>query len=692
MTRVMLLSWYQAAIITLDEWNLCLCLLLQPVSLRHEEVTMFTSLMKSHGVYLLIVGLFLILANRATAQTDETILVHSKCESRNLTVSAGSPSSGEVEFRYKGNASGIPVGLDRSNKRTISKINDYFKASATTGDEAVVAVCNGTTLFDEITAFLYSCPSNPVGFGYPIDCSRITASSSLIRASAGGSVSLPDGTHLEIPPGALAVDTQISLFGVPLDLVQDPSLLAMVEISPDGLQLQKSGTLTFNYDPTLLSPSDDALAYSFDRSAPPLIFGPELSITEPLGIVASDQALGILSANITHFSSFFANKTAHAELVTEIPLQFLRKGDILIQLSNCGNQCDFSPGHAAMYLGTKDPLADASDGSTIIEAGGGPVQFSLPTGLPSDFGSGSSAAFSFNKDYMGARTPTNHAMVDTERTTIAQFAISKIGTPYSLIGFLNNSGETCSGLVAQSYFKAGISLGLTSPATLQRAAATTPWGIMHSTTPVQNITVNVGTSVVVPVKAMVGIFTTSTFPLRVYQRNPGGTSITASNLPGGATFLPNGVGGETFSWTPAPSDAGKLFSIQFTATGPFSGTVSNQLNVLVPAPVKFSLLSAACVAGGGEFTFSVTGFVGSSFGYSFCPVINTCGSWSLGFDGFCNVCIRQPADDVTTTISFTTNFVGTAIFAAENGGPLCTPALSPACFVTQSNLPNPCGP
>jgi hypothetical protein len=651
--------------------------------------------MKFHVIFLFVIGLTIVSTNCAVAQTDETVLTHSKCESRNLTVSAGNTSSSDVVFRYKGNASGIPVGLDRSNTRTISKINDYFRTSTSSGDEAVAAVCNGTTLFDQITAFLYSCPDSPVGFGYPIDCTLITRSSSMIQAAVGGSVSLPDGTRLDLPPGALAADTEISLFAVPRDLVQDPSVLAMVELSPDGLQLQKAATLTLNYDPALTTLPDIALAYSYNRSAAPLDFGPELSITEALGIGASDQALGILSASVTHFSGFFVNVTHHAELVTEIPLQFLKKGDILVQLSNCGTECDFVPGHVAMYLGTRDPLADATDGSTIIEAAGGPVQFSLPSGLPSDFGSGSGAAFSFNKDYMGARTPSNHALLDQERTTIAQFATSELGFPYAIIGSFTGSGETCSGFVAKSYFSAGINLGVLTSPTLLTAAATTPWGIMNSTKPVQDITVNVGTSIDIPVKAMVGVFVANlnVFPFRSYQRNPAGTNIqidSTTPLPNGASFTANAVGGDTFRWTPTDADAGKLFPIKFTATGPFSGTISNQVNIFVPAPVTFSLLSAACVASGAEYTFSVTGPVGASFGYSFCPAINTCGSWSLGSDGSCNVCIRQPTSDLTTTIAFTTNFIGSSVFAFEDGGPLCTPAHSSKCFVTMSSLPNPC--
>ncbi len=654
---------------------------------------MRTSFAKFHGVSLLIVGITLILTtNSAFAQTDETILVHSKCESRNLTVSAGSPSSGDVKFRYKGNASGIPVGLDRSNTRTISKINDYFKTSASTGDEAVAAVCNGTTRFDEITAFLYSCPDSPVGFGYPIDCSTITKSSSMIQAAVGGSVSLPDGTRLDVPAGALAADTEISLFGVPRDLVQDPSVLAMVEIGPDGLQLQKNATLTLNYDPSLITTSDIALAYSYHRSAPPLNFGSELSITEPLGIVASNEALGVLSASVTHFSGFLVNISHSAELVTEIPLQFLKKGDILVQVSNCGTDCDFVPGHTAMYVGTRDPLADASDGSTVIEAAGPPVQFNSP---PSNFGSGSGTAFSFAKDYMGARTPSNHSLSDQERTRIAQFAVSELGLPYGVVGSFTGSGETCSGLVAKSYFSASVPLGTPPPLTLFTAALTTPSGIMSATNPVQNITVNVGTSISIPVKAMVGefVFTLNVFPFRSYQRNPAGTNIqidSTTPLPSGASFAANAFGGKTFSWTPTDADAGKTFPIKFTATGPFLGTISNQANIVVPAPVAFSLLSAACVSGGAQYTFSVTGPVGASFGYSFCPAINTCGSWSLGFDGFCNVCIRPPTGDLTTTIAFTTNFIGSAIFAFENGGPQCTPPLSSKCFVTMSSLPNPC--
>jgi hypothetical protein len=117
---------------------------------------------------------------------------------------------------------------------------------------------------------------------------------------------------------------------------------------------------------------------------------------------------------------------------------------------------------------------------------------------------------------------------------------------------------------------------------------------------------------------------------------------------------------------------------------------------ILSAPVAFSLVSAAC-AGGAQYTFNVSGPVGAHFGNSFCPSIATCGGWSpilvLSSDGKvdCQECMRQSSNQpVNTTITFTTNFIGSAF---EDGGSQCIQPLTNQtgneCFMSMST-PNPC--
>lgn len=532
---------------------------------------MFSRMVKHLALCLILVGLT---AAAAQAQTDETELSNSTCKSRNLTVRSGNSANELVVFQYKGNSSGIPRGLDRSNVRSVAKINEYFGASAVTEDEAVAVVCNRTSTFDEITRFLYGCPDKPVNLGAPIDCSAITEASATISATTGGVVSLGDGASLSIPAGALSQDTRISLFGIPGTAHKDDAILSMIAIQPSGLRLSQPAVLTMRYQTPPGSDPELVFPFVFNESDPPRDLGSELSITEPLGVIARDLGQGTLTTTTTHFSTFFASLFTRAELVMEIPFKRLKKGDILFALSgDCNTGCNWEPGHTGLYLGTRTATDSTNDGKTIVEAISPSVTFN-PTddgrpdtddGPPDSFTQiGNPSVFAIH--YMGARTPFV-AITDSQRTSIAGFAIQKAmsAVPYRLIGAIGGPGETCASLVEIAYLSAGIIFPPT-------ALIATPQNEFRASMPVRDIEAKPDRELKVPVKVMAG--TINTIPIfgdgYSYKRNPAGASITAAGLPAGSQFVEDN-NTWTFSWTPTQTAVGSTVRVDFQATGVVNG-------------------------------------------------------------------------------------------------------------------------
>src|SRR5437667_6341542 len=133
------------------------------------------------------------------ASTDETVLAHGTCKSDHLTIK---DSKGSVVFTFSGPVSNTPPGLTKTSIRTLAKINDYFHASATNADEAVVVICDGTLALKEVLNFLYSCPDSPLSLRSLAACSQVESPAGTVSAAFGGTVTLANGTLLSVPPGA----------------------------------------------------------------------------------------------------------------------------------------------------------------------------------------------------------------------------------------------------------------------------------------------------------------------------------------------------------------------------------------------------------------------------------------------------------------------------------------------------------
>jgi hypothetical protein len=76
------------------------------------------------------------------------------------------------------------------------------------------------------------------------------------------------------------------------------------------------------------------------------------------------------------------------------------------------------------------------------------------------------------------------------------------------------------------------------------------------------------------------------------------TSLDASDLPAGATFVPNGANTSgSFHWTPAAGDTGQ-YNVTFTASNALSGAITTHIRVVPPTVGMAPIADATIVAGG----------------------------------------------------------------------------------------------
>ena len=110
-----------------------------------------------------------------------------------------------------------------------------------------------------------------------------------VSAAAGGTVADPTGkTKLEIPPGALAADSDITLTLLPKS---GAAVVDVSEFGPDGLQFLKPVTLTIKADAALAT-GGKTLALAVNEGA------------DFKAITGSTYANGAASAPIMHFSRY----------------------------------------------------------------------------------------------------------------------------------------------------------------------------------------------------------------------------------------------------------------------------------------------------------------------------------------------------------------------------------------------------
>ena len=408
--------------------------------------------------------------------------------------------------------------------------------------------CGDTGVESSISVGVSSCGSPPIvlpGEG---------ASWACISASAGGSLEVPGDprSSLTIPPGALNSNTMITIRAVARPR---PGYRAM-RFEPDGLVLNKPAILEIAYDSDT---SEEPPIRAFHGSSVNPIFdaGSELTNWERADVLGVDTDARTFQIGLEHFSFIYAMFGIQdvAYLVLDIPDKYLRPGDIMVALTNTQPTKygpDWRPGHVATFHGN-------------LSGGPGKVFESTPpkvrSGLASQFRT------AFGHVYLGARRPPGGHLTDAERPGVINFLLSKLGIPYSLTGDGTAGTFSCVGLVE----KALDAIGRGALDQLNELFVSTPYEMYSGTRPVEQITMNFGETIEMPVydvKASVGGPQLTPFINSWYVK--GSTRVTATDLPAGATFTGPPVGGTgiyTFKWTPTRDQIGRDFTILFNTSG-----------------------------------------------------------------------------------------------------------------------------
>lgn len=358
-----------------------------------------------------------------------------------------------------------------------------------------------------------------------------------ISAAHGGTVQSPDGAWLEVPPGALASDTLITI-SVPSPL---PANAGSHRLEPAGLELSVPAILHVPY-PDLPDGSEPLIkAYVSSTLQPETSAGSEVSNWQFAQAVARDEQANVLSFSVPHFTfyKYFVQVDELAYLVMDLPLRYLSAGDIVATLTNRDKTegPDWNPGHVGMLY----EIAPSGSVGVVMES-------SPPEGVQKN------DAQAFKVDYghlyLGARRPIENPLSDQERKDLLKFLTPQFGKPYQLIGEgnLTEGAFSCVGLVEAAFD----SIGRGMVPWYTEATAITPVEQFRETAPVDEIFVRVDQPIQIPVY---GVTVDSRSPYLgttlegFYQRDANYTLI-ASGKPEQADFSGTLGSGYQFSWTP----------------------------------------------------------------------------------------------------------------------------------------------
>lgn len=542
----------------------------------------------------------------------------------------------------------------------------------------------------------------PDGGGIPgthVDPGRSV--SQAITASQGGTMSLPDGATLTIPPGALPHDMTITVTVPTPQSASGPAYTYIVE--PPGVVLATPGTLTVPVDPL---PDANAFVFAYDSSAvnPVVSEGDEQSNWVELTETSRDDTAKTLTFAVNDFTVYYLMIAVGegSYLVTDIPGPYLHPGDLLFTLTTYGsNGPNWRPGHVAGFVGTLgDPTASPE---RLVEADGSAVVSSTITSMATQVG----------HIYLGAARP-HTPLTSGQGITAASFMVQQIGKKYALIGEQSivgapedGTGFSCVGLTEAAMQVAGAG----ELNVLRRFSIPTPIEQFLRSDPVADIDVCPGDDVKIPVYGVVvdhrSVAKCTTFAgyystLEPYQ-------ITATSPPPGSTFLPAAGKGYAFEWIPTQSQAGTTFTLplQMTATragcpaGTTTDTVNRTLTIRVAKatpsdpsyPTVASVSASSGVAGDAititgnhlapakavvRFNGAVTA-VDQSSSSDTQLVVRVPGAASTGpltVATNCAILTAAPTFTVTPPTPYYTSYVVSQVLTLTQQGTLCGPYLA----------------
>jgi hypothetical protein len=207
----------------------------------------------------------------------------------------------------------------------------------------------------EVDASFADAAAIPLASIQSIDVDPGRTVSKSIVAATGGTIALPDGATLLVPPGALPMDTVVT---VTIPTLQGPLGTEFVYlIAPAGIALSQPATLTVPITPL---PTEDTplFAYASSILTPTASAGDELTNWTVLAETGEDETASTVSFAVNDFTFLYlaVEAGAHEYMVTDIPGVYLHPADLLYGLTTLagGSGPNWQPGHVAAFTG---PLA-----------------------------------------------------------------------------------------------------------------------------------------------------------------------------------------------------------------------------------------------------------------------------------------------------------------------------------------------
>jgi hypothetical protein len=332
--------------------------------------------------------------------------------------------------------------------------------------------------FAWVVALALGCGGLALPGGEPRDDGWADAATATITASEGGSVQLADGTHLDIPPGALPSDTEITVRRAISGPGDGP--LAAIVLEPHNLKLSIPATLTVPFDTARVRPADRVGAEVADAASPPVEVGGEQSVWKPAKVEVEGNVARI---EVPHFSLWHLFTYPWMIPALDLPPKYLRSGDILYALTSSAKFIDASsfPIHVGVFyekgtegqvLESTGPDKDCTDDFIYGVAQHGWEQYRTLCG---------------HHIFIGARRPFGASKEDGRVAAAA--ARSQIGLHYGLLGVIPPGGVTCVELAEDAWEDAGFNITLIPDTIL------TPWDQYLRTEPVRRLEVTAGSTV-----------------------------------------------------------------------------------------------------------------------------------------------------------------------------------------------------
>ena len=400
--------------------------------------------------------------------------------------------------------------------------------------------------------------------------------SQLIEASTGGSLTLPNGATLTILPGALSEDSTIKisiLNNTGSDLNQPIYIF-----EPDGLRFNQAASFEFPFDITTTNNDLTVKLYHQSDLNPLLDYGSEQSNWLPL--LPSKLENNRITVELNHFSALraFDQTQEQAYLVFDTPFKYLEAGDVVVTLTTLNETIDIGgvieipkwvepgPNWAPGHIGVVAPNNTGLD--RVIEASG-----DVNVSNEQKFKDGEPDAPHIFLDARRAKGGTTQE----QQETMVSWLEEQKGKDYTLIGTIDADSDSfsCASLAATMLTQGGQDLP-------DDIGIVTPISVYENTEPVRSISVPVGENIELPVYGVVVdpeslvdedddtvIVPEDLYSFQYYCKGCQNT-ISASNLPEGATFVRKSDGSYVLTWTPQEKHQGQSFPIDFAMAATIS--------------------------------------------------------------------------------------------------------------------------